>query len=88
MDQPPEASSQSTIANSTDIYAQVLGKDRPGRIRGLGTGPTRKTLRAEAAHQVQTQAEVENVELGKVVKELVEKVNLLMQVKFLSLLIE
>ncbi|MQM15913.1 hypothetical protein Taro_048866, partial [Colocasia esculenta] len=38
------ASSSQTMASKYDIYSQLLGEDKPGRVRGLGTGPTPATL--------------------------------------------
>ncbi|MQL85414.1 hypothetical protein Taro_017931, partial [Colocasia esculenta] len=39
----PSSSSSSSIASADDIYSQVFGKERPGRVRGVDTGPTPTT---------------------------------------------
>ncbi|MQL84824.1 hypothetical protein Taro_017338, partial [Colocasia esculenta] len=36
----PSSSSSSSIASADDIYSQVFGKERPGRVRRVGTGLT------------------------------------------------
>ncbi|MQL68890.1 hypothetical protein Taro_001166, partial [Colocasia esculenta] len=38
------SSSKSSFASVNDTYEQVFGKDRPGRVRGVGTGPTPKSM--------------------------------------------
>ncbi|MQM18775.1 hypothetical protein Taro_051770, partial [Colocasia esculenta] len=38
------SSSKSSFASVNDTYKQVFGKDRPGRVRGVGTGPTPKSM--------------------------------------------
>ncbi|MQL70024.1 hypothetical protein Taro_002333 [Colocasia esculenta] len=40
----PSSSSSSSIASADDIYSQVFGKERSGRVRGVGTGPTPTSL--------------------------------------------
>lgn len=57
------------VALKDDIYAQVLGEDRSGRVRGVGTGPTPSSLWG-SSHILQ----VENNKLQKKVKELEERV--------------
>ncbi|MQL74004.1 hypothetical protein Taro_006362, partial [Colocasia esculenta] len=39
-----QSSTSSSIASVGDAYEQVMGRDRTGRIRGIGTGPTPKSL--------------------------------------------
>ncbi|MQM10892.1 hypothetical protein Taro_043793 [Colocasia esculenta] len=39
-----QSTTSSSIASVGDAYEQVMGRDRTGRIRGMGTGPTPKRL--------------------------------------------
>ncbi|MQM05115.1 hypothetical protein Taro_037920, partial [Colocasia esculenta] len=39
-----QSSTSSLIASMWDTYEQVMGRDRTGRVRGIGTGPTPKSL--------------------------------------------
>ncbi|MQL96599.1 hypothetical protein Taro_029277, partial [Colocasia esculenta] len=39
-----QSTTSSSIASVGDAYEQVMGRDRTGRIRGIGTGPTPKSL--------------------------------------------
>ncbi|MQM22536.1 hypothetical protein Taro_055589, partial [Colocasia esculenta] len=39
-----QSSTSSSIASVGDAYEQVMGRDRTGRIRGIGTSPTPKSL--------------------------------------------
>ncbi|MQL70870.1 hypothetical protein Taro_003176 [Colocasia esculenta] len=39
-----QSSTSSSIASVGDAYEQVMGQERTGRIRGIGTGPTPKSL--------------------------------------------
>ncbi|MQM13359.1 hypothetical protein Taro_046284, partial [Colocasia esculenta] len=39
-----QSSTSSAIASMEDAYEQVLGRDRTGRVCGIGTGPTPKSL--------------------------------------------
>ncbi|MQL75329.1 hypothetical protein Taro_007709 [Colocasia esculenta] len=39
-----QSSTSSSIASMGDTYKQVLGRDRTRRVRGIGTGPTPKSL--------------------------------------------
>ncbi|MQM14672.1 hypothetical protein Taro_047608 [Colocasia esculenta] len=38
------SSSKSSFASVNDAYEQVFGKDKPGRVRGVGRGPTPKSM--------------------------------------------
>ncbi|MQL69635.1 hypothetical protein Taro_001914 [Colocasia esculenta] len=38
------SSSKSSFSSINDAYEQVFGKDRPGRVRGVGIGPTPKNM--------------------------------------------
>ncbi|MQL92658.1 hypothetical protein Taro_025281, partial [Colocasia esculenta] len=68
----PSSSSSSSIATADDIYSQVFGKDRPGRVRGVGTGPTPTSLWGTSS-QCQAQLRAENAQLNDMVKELAER---------------
>ncbi|MQM02126.1 hypothetical protein Taro_034889 [Colocasia esculenta] len=68
----PSSSSTSSIATTDDIYSQVFGKDRPGRVRGVGTGSTLISLWGTSS-QCQVQLRVENAHLNAMVKELAER---------------
>ncbi|MQM05101.1 hypothetical protein Taro_037910, partial [Colocasia esculenta] len=39
-----QSSTSSSIASVGNAYEQVVGRDRIGRVRGIGTGPTPKSL--------------------------------------------
>ncbi|MQL96157.1 hypothetical protein Taro_028833 [Colocasia esculenta] len=39
-----QSSTSSSIASVGDAYEQVMGQDRTGRVRGIGTGPTSRSL--------------------------------------------
>ncbi|MQM13831.1 hypothetical protein Taro_046755 [Colocasia esculenta] len=69
MSQP--SSSSPTIATVDDAYAYVFGKDRGERIRGVGIGPTQKSLWGVGSSQ--SQKSEKNMQLAKVMKELVDK---------------
>ncbi|MQM12218.1 hypothetical protein Taro_045133 [Colocasia esculenta] len=64
------ASSSQTVASKYDIYSQVLGEDKPGRVRGLGTGPTPATLWGRTTDILKD----ENKMLGDRVKDLEERI--------------
>ncbi|MQM05501.1 hypothetical protein Taro_038312, partial [Colocasia esculenta] len=66
----PSSSSSSSIATADDIYSQVFGKERPGRVRGVGTSPTPTSLWGTSS-QCQAQLRAENAQL--VVIELAER---------------
>ncbi|MQM07486.1 hypothetical protein Taro_040327 [Colocasia esculenta] len=68
----PSSSSSSSIASADDIYSQVFGKERPGRVRGVGTGPTPTSLWGTSS-QCQAQLRAENAQLNAMVKELAER---------------
>ncbi|MQL88907.1 hypothetical protein Taro_021472, partial [Colocasia esculenta] len=68
----PSSSSSSSIATADDIYSQVFGKDRPGRVRGVGTGPAPTSLWGTSS-QCQAQLRAENAQLNAMVKELAER---------------
>ncbi|MQM15896.1 hypothetical protein Taro_048849, partial [Colocasia esculenta] len=68
----PSSSSSSSIASADDIYSQVFGKERPGRVRGVGTGPTPASLWGTSS-QCQAQLREENAQLNAMVKELSER---------------
>ncbi|MQL99210.1 hypothetical protein Taro_031924, partial [Colocasia esculenta] len=68
----PSSSSSSSIASADDIYSQVFGKERPGRVRGVGTGPTPTSLWGTSS-QCQAQLRAENAQLNAMVKELSER---------------
>ncbi|MQM21114.1 hypothetical protein Taro_054148, partial [Colocasia esculenta] len=46
-----QSSISSSIASVGDAYEQVMGWDRTGRIRGIGTGPTPKSLWGSRSEQ-------------------------------------
>ncbi|MQM10117.1 hypothetical protein Taro_043007, partial [Colocasia esculenta] len=46
-----QSSTSSSIASVGDAYEQVLGRDRTGRVRGIGTGPTPKSLWGSRSEQ-------------------------------------
>ncbi|MQL86667.1 hypothetical protein Taro_019199 [Colocasia esculenta] len=46
-----QSSTSSSIASVGDAYEQVLGRDRTGRVRGIGTGPTAKSLWGSRSEQ-------------------------------------
>ncbi|MQM06840.1 hypothetical protein Taro_039670, partial [Colocasia esculenta] len=62
-----------SIATIDDTYAQVFGKDQPGRIRGVGTGPTPKSLWGGVSTQVQQQEE--NFHLTQFMKDMTDKIS-------------
>ncbi|MQM01370.1 hypothetical protein Taro_034125 [Colocasia esculenta] len=62
------ASSSQTVASKYDIYSQVLVEDKPGRVRGLGTGPTPASLWGRSTDILKD----ENKKLGDRVKDLEE----------------
>ncbi|MQM12627.1 hypothetical protein Taro_045546, partial [Colocasia esculenta] len=64
------ASSSQTVASKYDIYSQVLGEDKPGRVRGFGTGPTPATLWGRSTDILKD----ENKKLGDRVKDLEERI--------------
>ncbi|MQM00709.1 hypothetical protein Taro_033450, partial [Colocasia esculenta] len=64
------ASSSQTVASKYDIYSQVFGEDKPGRVRGLGTGPTPATLWGKTSDILKD----ENKKLGDRVKDLEERI--------------
>ncbi|MQM01266.1 hypothetical protein Taro_034018 [Colocasia esculenta] len=64
------ASSSQTVASKYDIYSQVLGEDKPGRVRGLGTRPTPSTLWGRSTDILKD----ENKKLGDRVKDLEERI--------------
>ncbi|MQL71508.1 hypothetical protein Taro_003824 [Colocasia esculenta] len=64
------ANSSQTVASKYDIYSQVLGEDKPGRVRGLGTGPTPATLWGRSTDILKD----ENKKLGDRVKDLEERI--------------
>ncbi|MQL70123.1 hypothetical protein Taro_002425 [Colocasia esculenta] len=68
----PSSSSSSSIASADDIYSQVFEKERPGRVRGVGTGPTPTSLWGTSS-QCQAQLRAENAQLNAMVKELAER---------------
>ncbi|MQM16368.1 hypothetical protein Taro_049324 [Colocasia esculenta] len=68
----PSSSSSSSIASADDIYSQVFGKERPGRVRGVGTGPTPTSLWGTSS-QCQAQLRAENAQLNAMVKELSDR---------------
>ncbi|MQL98690.1 hypothetical protein Taro_031404 [Colocasia esculenta] len=68
----PSSSSSSSIASTDDIYSQVFGKERPGRVRGVGTGPTPTSLWGTSS-QCQAQLRAVNAQLNAMVKELAER---------------
>ncbi|MQM17327.1 hypothetical protein Taro_050296 [Colocasia esculenta] len=68
----PSSSSSSSIVSAYDIYSQVYGKERPGRVRGVGTGPTPTSLWGTSS-QCQAQLRAENAQLNAMVKELSER---------------
>ncbi|MQM16199.1 hypothetical protein Taro_049151, partial [Colocasia esculenta] len=63
-------SSSQTVASKYDIYSQLLGEDKPGRVRGLGTGPTPATLWGKSTDILKD----ENKKLGDRVKDLEERI--------------
>ncbi|MQL82395.1 hypothetical protein Taro_014870 [Colocasia esculenta] len=64
------ASSSQTVASKYDIYSQVLGEDKPSRVRGLGTRPTPATLWGRSTYILKD----ENKKLGDRVKDLEERI--------------
>ncbi|MQL93635.1 hypothetical protein Taro_026281 [Colocasia esculenta] len=46
-----QSTTSSSIASVGDTYEQVMGRDRTGRIRGIGTGPTPKSLWGSRSEQ-------------------------------------
>ncbi|MQL95699.1 hypothetical protein Taro_028365 [Colocasia esculenta] len=46
-----QSSTSSSIASVGDAYEQVMGRDRTGRVRGIGTGPTLKSLCGSRSEQ-------------------------------------
>ncbi|MQL93901.1 hypothetical protein Taro_026552 [Colocasia esculenta] len=46
-----QSSTSSSIARVGDTYEQVLGRDKTGRIRGIGMGPTPKSLWGSRSEQ-------------------------------------
>ncbi|MQM13051.1 hypothetical protein Taro_045970, partial [Colocasia esculenta] len=58
------------VASKYDIYSQVLGEDKPGRVQGLGTGPTPATLWGRTIDILKE----ENKNLGDRVKDLEERI--------------
>ncbi|MQL91613.1 hypothetical protein Taro_024232 [Colocasia esculenta] len=46
-----QLTTSSSIASVGDAYEQVMGQDRTGRIRGIGTGPTPKSLWGSRSEQ-------------------------------------
>ncbi|MQL88077.1 hypothetical protein Taro_020635 [Colocasia esculenta] len=46
-----QLSTSSSIASVGDAYEQVLGRDRTGRVRGIGKGPTPKSLWGSRSEQ-------------------------------------
>ncbi|MQL98435.1 hypothetical protein Taro_031144 [Colocasia esculenta] len=46
-----QSSTSSSVASVGDIYEQVMGRDRTGRVRGIGTGPTPKNLWGSRSEQ-------------------------------------
>ncbi|MQL74323.1 hypothetical protein Taro_006670, partial [Colocasia esculenta] len=68
----PSSSSSSSIAIVDAIYSQVFGKDRPGRVRRVGTGSTPTSLWGTSS-QCQAQLRAENAQLNAMVKELAER---------------
>ncbi|MQM06888.1 hypothetical protein Taro_039718 [Colocasia esculenta] len=46
-----QSTTSSSIASVGDAYEQVIGWDRTGRIRGIGTGPTPKSLWGSRSEQ-------------------------------------
>ncbi|MQL71286.1 hypothetical protein Taro_003650, partial [Colocasia esculenta] len=46
-----QSSTSSSIASVGDTYEQVMGRDRTGRVRGIGTGPTLKSLWGSRSEQ-------------------------------------
>ncbi|MQM20546.1 hypothetical protein Taro_053568, partial [Colocasia esculenta] len=68
----PSSSSSLSIASADDIYSQVFGKERPGPVRGVGTGPTPTSLWGTSS-QCQAQLRAENAQLNAMVKELAER---------------
>ncbi|MQL86990.1 hypothetical protein Taro_019524 [Colocasia esculenta] len=68
----PSSSSSSSIATADDIYSQVFGKDRPGRVRGVGTCLAPTSLWGTSS-QCQAQLRAENAHLNAMVKELAER---------------
>ncbi|MQL99172.1 hypothetical protein Taro_031893 [Colocasia esculenta] len=46
-----QSSTSSSIASVGDAYEQVMGRDRTGRVRGIGTGPTPKSLWGSRSEQ-------------------------------------
>ncbi|MQL95501.1 hypothetical protein Taro_028169, partial [Colocasia esculenta] len=56
-----------------DTYAQVFGKDQPGRIRGVGTGPTPKSLWGGVSTQVQQQEK--KIHLTQFMKDMANKIS-------------
>ncbi|MQM04565.1 hypothetical protein Taro_037368 [Colocasia esculenta] len=59
-----------TVASKYDIYSQVLGEDKPSRVRGLGTGPTPATLWGRSTDILKDK----NKKLGDCVKDLEEMI--------------
>ncbi|MQM21752.1 hypothetical protein Taro_054797 [Colocasia esculenta] len=62
----------SSIASADDIYSRVFGKERPGRVGGVGTGPTPTSLWGTSS-QCQAQLRAENAQHNAMVKELAER---------------
>ncbi|MQL95681.1 hypothetical protein Taro_028358 [Colocasia esculenta] len=50
-----QSSTSSSIASVGDAYEQVMGRDRTGRVRGIGTGPTPKSLWGSRSEQKSSQ---------------------------------
>ncbi|MQL81519.1 hypothetical protein Taro_013995 [Colocasia esculenta] len=46
-----QSSTSSSIASVGDAYEQVMGRDRTGRVHGIGTGPTPKSLWGSRSEQ-------------------------------------
>ncbi|MQL87540.1 hypothetical protein Taro_020087, partial [Colocasia esculenta] len=46
-----QSSTSSSIASVGDAYEQVMGRDKTGRVRGIGTGPTPKSLWGSRSEQ-------------------------------------
>lgn len=65
----PSSSTSYPLASKDDIYSQVLGEDKPGSVRGVGTGPTPATLWGKGSDVLKA----ENKRLNERVKVLEEK---------------
>ena len=59
--QSVEASEEDSTRLEDKVYTEVIGKDRPGRVRGLGMGPTPSTYYGSSSQNYTYRSEVQAV---------------------------